>query len=180
MEVHRYYYGWFTRLPVHQKRCIMTLKYTLLLWQISVHSVFSRYLDSLFFSILGWMADVRKGGKHVKIGENYVLIFQNVVRLATHLRGPQIQPPPPTPPKKNKTRNLRRNGFRAYFVSLSSRFIKPCENYHPQTKARNENTWNLYWISVEENKTWTFFSGKKGPSDNSSKSQDMLLLYFLE
>ena len=135
MEVHRYYYGWFTRLPVHQKRCIMTLKYTLLLWQISVHSVFSKYLDSLFFSILGWMADVRKGGKHVKIGENYVLIFQNVVRLATHLLGPQIQPPPPTPPpKKNKTRNLRRNGFRAYFVSLSSRFIKPCENYHPQTK----------------------------------------------
>ena len=48
----------------------MTLKYTLLLWQISVHSVFSRYLDSRFFSILGWMADVRKGGKHVKIGEN--------------------------------------------------------------------------------------------------------------
>ena len=68
----------------------MTLKYTLLLWQISVHSVFSRYLDSLFFSILGWMADVRKGGKHVKIGENSVLIFQNVVRLATHLLGPQI------------------------------------------------------------------------------------------
>ena len=82
----------------------MTLKYTLLLWQISVHSVFSKYLDSLFFSILGWMADVRKGGKHVKIGENYVLIFQNVVRLATHLLGPQIQPPPPPPPPQKKTR----------------------------------------------------------------------------
>ena len=81
----------------------MTLKYTLLLWQISVHSVFSRYLDSLFFSILGWMADVRKGGKHVKIGENSVLIFQNVVRLATHLLGPQIRSrPPPTPRKKKK------------------------------------------------------------------------------
>ena len=134
MKVHRYYYGWFTRLPVHQKRCIMTLKYTLLLWQISVHSVFSKYLDSLFFSILGWMADVRKGGKHVKIGENSVLIFQNVVRLATHLLGPQIHPPPP-PPKKKPTREiLDEIGFRAYFVSLSSRFMKPCENYHPQTK----------------------------------------------
>ena len=80
----------------------MTLKYTLLLWQISVHSVFSRYLDSLFFSILGWMADVRKGGKHVKIGENSVLIFQNVVRLATHLLGPQIHPPPRQKKKKKK------------------------------------------------------------------------------
>ena len=117
----------------------MTLKYTLLLWQISVYSVFSRYLDSLFFSILGWMADVRKGGKHVKIGENSVLIFQNVVRLSTHLLGPQIHPPPPTPAKKKKKekidkKNLRRNGFRAYFFSVSWRFIKPCENYHPQTK----------------------------------------------
>ena len=97
----------------------MTLKYTLLLWQISVHSVFSRYLDSLFFSILGWMADVRKGGKHVKIGENSVLIFQNVVRLTTHLLGPQIRGAPPPPPRKKKEktdeRNLRRNGFRASF-----------------------------------------------------------------
>ena len=91
----------------------MTLKYTLLLWQISVHSVFSRYLDSLFFSILGWMADVRKGGKHVKIGENSVLIFQNVVRLPTHLLGPEIRnrprplPPPPPPRKKKKKKPTR-------------------------------------------------------------------------
>ena len=52
------------------------------------------------------MADVRKGGKHVKIGENSVLIFQNVVRLATHLLGPQIQPPPPPPKKKKPTREI--------------------------------------------------------------------------
>ena len=124
-----------------KKRCIMTLKYTLLLWQISVHSVFSRYLDSLFFSILGWMADVRKGGKHVKIGENSVLIFQNVVRLPTHLLGPQIRnrprPPPPPPPQKKKkkpTREILDEMVFARPFSLSSRFIKPSENYHPQTK----------------------------------------------
>ena len=80
------------------------------------------------------MADVRKGGKHVKIGENSVLIFQNVVRLATHLLGPQIHPPAKKKKEKTDKKNLRRNGFRAYFFSVSWRFIKPCENYHPQTK----------------------------------------------
>ena len=159
----------------------MTLKYTLLLWQISVHSVFSRYLDSLFFSILGWMADVRKGGKHVKIGENSVLIFQNVVRLATHLIGPQIQPPPRPPPKKPTREILDEMVFaRTLFRYLRVLWSLAKTTTRKQRKARNENTWNLYWIFVEENKTWTFFSGKKGPSDNSSKSQDMLLLYFLE
>ena len=83
----------------------MTLKYTLLLWQISVHSVFSTYLDSLFFSILGWMADVRKGGKRVKIGENSVLIFQKCRALSNTLTwsSDTITPPPP-PQKKKKPR----------------------------------------------------------------------------
>ena len=123
----------------------MTLKYTLLLWQISVHSVFSRYLDSLFFSILGWMADVRKGGKHVKIGENSVLIFQNVVRLPTHLLGPQIRnrprapPPPPPAKKKEKTdeRNLRRNGFRASFFAIFA-FYKAFRKLPPANKEKRD------------------------------------------
>ena len=117
----------------------MTLKYTLLLWQISVHSVFSRYLDSLFFSILGWMADVRKGGKHVKIGENSVLIFQNVVRLATHLLGPQIRPRPPPRKKKEKTdeRNLDEMVFARPFFAIFA-FYKALRKLPPANKEKRD------------------------------------------
>ena len=121
----------------------MTLKYTLLLWQISVHSVFSRYLDSLFFSILGWMADVRKGGKHVKIGENSVLIFQNVVRLATHLLGPQIRPrPSPPPPRKKKKKKPTREILdemvfaRPFFAIFA--FYKALRKLPPANKEKRD------------------------------------------
>ena len=87
----------------------MTLKYTLLLWQISVHSVFSRYLDSRFFSILGWMADVRKGGKHVKIGENSVLIFQKCRAFSNTLTWPSNTTPPPPQEKKKQTNKNKKN-----------------------------------------------------------------------
>ena len=73
-------------------------------WQISVHSVFSTYLDSLFFSILGWMADVRKGGGHVKIGENSVLIFQECRAFSNTLTWPSNTTPPPKKKKQNKTK----------------------------------------------------------------------------
>ena len=117
----------------------MTLKYTLLLWQISVHSVFSRYLDSLFFSILGWMADVRKGGKHVKIGENSVLIFQNVVRLATHLLGPQIRPrPSPQKKKKKPTREiLDEMVFARPFFAIFA-FYKALRKLPPANKEKRD------------------------------------------
>ena len=42
------------------------------------------------FSVLGWMADVRKGGKHVKIGENSVLTFQKCRAFSNTLTWPQI------------------------------------------------------------------------------------------
>ena len=42
------------------------------------------------FSVLGWMADVRKGGKHVKIGENSVLTFQKCRAFSNTLTCPQI------------------------------------------------------------------------------------------
>lgn len=70
------------------------------------------------------MADVRKGGKHVKIGENSVLIFQNVVRLATHLPGPQIHPPPPRPPAKKEKKPTREILDEMVFARTFFRYLR--------------------------------------------------------